>query len=85
MPSFSLATVLVLWIAGAVLIFPLAGMAARWGLAPVLNAVARVRHPGAGEDEALEARLASLEGQIRLLTRAVERLAARSDDYPRAA
>jgi len=74
MPSIDLATVLVLWITGAVLIFPLAGLAARFGLVPVLHAVARVRHPGAVEDEALEARLASLEGEMRALTRAVERM-----------
>lgn len=85
MLSFDAATVLVLWITGAVLIFPLAGLAARFGLAPVLNAVARIRHPGAEQDEALEARLASLEGQLRALTNAVERMAARGDDYPRAA
>jgi hypothetical protein len=36
--------------------------------------VARVRHPGAVEDEALEARLASLGGEMRALTRAVERM-----------
>jgi hypothetical protein len=76
MPSFDLATVLVLWIAGAVLIFPLAGLAARLGIVPVLNAVARMRNPGAAEDEALDDRLAGLEGQLRALTAAVERLGA---------
>ena len=76
MPSFDLATVLVLWIAGAVLIFPLAGLAARLGIVPVLNAVARIRNPGAAEDEALDDRLAGLEGQLRALTAAVERMGA---------
>jgi hypothetical protein len=75
--SFDLATILVLWIAGAVLIFPLAGLAARFGLAPVLHAVARVRRPGAAEDEALDDRLAGVEGELRALSAAVERLAAR--------
>lgn len=74
---FDLSTVLVLWIAGAVMIFPLAGMAARFGLVPVLHAVARVRRPGAEEDEALEERLAGVEGQLRALTAAVERMGAR--------
>jgi hypothetical protein len=76
MPSFDLATVLVLWIAGAVLIFPLAGLAARFGIVPVLNAVARMRDRGAAEDEALDDRLAGLEGQLRALTAAVERMGA---------
>lgn len=75
--SFDLATILVLWIAGAVLIFPLAGLAARFGLAPVLHAVARVRRPGAADDEALDERLAGVEGELRALSAAVERLAAR--------
>jgi hypothetical protein len=77
MPAFDLSTVLVLWIAGAVMIFPLAGLAARFGLVPVLHAVARVRHPGAAEDEALEERLAGVEGQLRALTAAVERMGPR--------
>jgi hypothetical protein len=74
---FDLSTILVLWIAGAVMIFPLAGMAARFGLVPVLHAVARVRRPGAEEDEALEERLAGVEVQLRALTAAVERMGAR--------
>ena len=76
MPTFDLATVLVLWIAGAVLIFPLAGLAARFGLVPVLHAVARVRRPGAMEEEALDDRLAGVEEALRALAAQVERLAA---------
>ncbi|CAA9295219.1 MAG: hypothetical protein AVDCRST_MAG68-1801 [uncultured Gemmatimonadetes bacterium] len=77
MSYFDLSTILVLWIAGAVMIFPLAGIAARFGLVPVLHAVARVRRPGAEEDEALEERLAGVEGQLRALTAAVDRMGAR--------
>ena len=75
MPSIDLAIVLVLWITGAVLIFPLAGLAARFGLVPVLHAVARVRRPGA-DDEELDDRLAGMEVELRALTAAVERLSA---------
>lgn len=75
MPSIDLATVLVLWITGAVLIFPLAGLAARFGLVPVLHAVARVRRPGHADDE-LDDRLAGMETELRTLTAAVERLSA---------
>jgi hypothetical protein len=75
MPSIDLATVLVLWITGAVLIFPLAGLAARFGVVPVLHAVARVRRPGA-DDEELDERLAGMEVELRALTAAVERLSA---------
>jgi hypothetical protein len=68
MPHLDLPTVLALWIAGAVLIIPLAGMAARWGLAPVLHAVARVRRGAPREVE-------ELRGEVRALAAAVDRLA----------
>ena len=68
MPHLDLPTVLALWITGAVLIVPLAGMAARWGLAPVLHAVARVRRGAPREVE-------ELRGEVRALAAAVDRLA----------
>jgi hypothetical protein len=68
MPHLELGTVLALWIVGAVLIVPLAGMTARWGLAPVLHAVARVRR-GAPRDAD------ELRDEVRALAQAVERLA----------
>ena len=69
MPNLSLANVLALWIVGAVLMVPLAGMTARWGLAPVLRAVARVRR--AAPDD-----LDELRGEVRALAASVDRLAA---------
>jgi hypothetical protein len=75
MPHLDLATVLALWIAGAVLIVPLAGAAARWGLAPVLHAVARVRRGSPRE-------LDELRGEVRALADAVDRLATSLEQEP---
>jgi hypothetical protein len=75
MPHLDLATVFALWIVGAVLIIPLAGMAARWGLAPVLHAVARVRR-GTPRD------LDELRDEVRSLAASVDRLAAALEREP---
>jgi hypothetical protein len=75
MPHLDLANVLALWILGALLIVPLAGLAARWGIAPVLHAVARVRR-GAPRDQD------ELRGEVRALADAVDRLAAALEREP---
>lgn len=70
-----LTSLLALWIVGAVLIIPLSMLAARWGLAPVLRAVARVRRGSPNE-------LDQLRGEIRALAAAVDRLAASLEREP---
>jgi hypothetical protein len=75
MPQLDLATVTALWILGVVLIVPLAGLTARWGVAPVLHAVARVRRGAPRE-------LEELRGEVRALAAAVDRLAAALEREP---
>ena len=75
MPNLDLASVLALWIVGAVLMVPLAGITARWGLAPVLHAVARVRRGAPRE-------LDELRGEVRALAASVDRLAAALEREP---
>ena len=65
---------LTVWIAGVLLLMPVAAVSARIGLKPVLDAVARLRAAGRGE-AGLEARFDTLEEQLRGLSGAVERLA----------
>ena len=62
------------WIAGVLLLVPICALAARWGLVPVLHAVARLRAAGRGAPEADE-RFAGVEAQLRALGAAVDRLA----------
>ncbi|HYJ78070.1 MAG TPA: hypothetical protein VEW03_00510 [Longimicrobiaceae bacterium] len=64
---------LAIWIAGVLLLVPVLGLAARLGLRPVLDSVARVRAAGRADPEA-EERLTGLEDQFRALAGAVERL-----------
>lgn len=66
-----LTTVALAWIAGSVLIVPLTGLAARFGLRPLVLAVARLRAAGR-EDGGAQA---GLEEQVAELAAAVERLA----------
>ena len=68
MPYLDLPTVLALWIVGAVLIVALTGLTARWGLPPVLHAVARVRRGAPREVE-------QLRDEMRTLSHAIDRLA----------
>lgn len=75
MPQLDLATLIALWILGALLIVPLAGMTARWGIAPVLHAVARVRRGAPREVD-------ELRGEVRELAAAVDRLAAALEREP---
>jgi len=70
-----LTSLLALWIVGAVLIIPLSMLAARWGLTPLLHAVARVRR---GSPRELE----ELRGEVRALAAAVDRLAASLEREP---
>lgn len=58
------------WIAGAVLIVPLTGLTARFGLRPLVDAVARLRRAGS-EDAVAE----EMEERMAVLAAAVERLA----------
>jgi hypothetical protein len=71
-----LATVALAWIAGSVLIVPLTGLAARFGLCPLVLAVARLRAAGREDDGApsgLEEEVAGLAAAVERLALAVER------------
>lgn len=75
-----LTTLAALWIGCAVLLVPLAGLTARFGFKPLLEAVSRMRAADrrARAEAELDVRFAALEQHLRDLTRAVDRLAAES-------
>lgn len=67
-------TVALAWIAGAVMIVPLTGLTARWGLRPLVDAVARMRRAGDGaETDELEARVDALTAEVARLAARVNR------------
>lgn len=69
-----LARIAALWIAGAVLMIPLLGVTARWGLRPLVDAVARLRQTRRDErTDRLEARVASLSRAVEQLGAALDR------------
>ena len=76
----NLTLIAAIWMGGAVLLVPLAGFTARFGLKPLLDSVARMRaaERAARVEPELDARFAALEHRMRDLTRAVDRLAAES-------
>ena len=82
MPDFNvdLTALAAIWMGGSVLLVPLAGITARYGIRPLLDSVARMRAAGAArrEAEALEGRFAALERGMDDLARAVDRLAEES-------
>ncbi|HEV2734068.1 MAG TPA: hypothetical protein VGV85_04480 [Longimicrobiaceae bacterium] len=81
MPEFNvdLTALAAIWMGGSVILVPLAGITARYGIRPLLDSVARLRAAGApGESEALEGRFAALERGLDDLSRAVDRLAEES-------
>lgn len=60
-----LATVALAWITGAVLLVPLTGLTARFGLRPLVGAVTRMRRAGgSAETEALEERVDALAAEV---------------------
>lgn len=69
-------TVALAWIAGSVLIVPLTGITARFGLRPLVDAVARLRRAGRDDDDGDgDGATEALEERVEALARAVERLA----------
>lgn len=77
MPDFNvdLTALAAIWMGGSVLLVPLAGITARYGIRPLLESVARVRAAGArGHVEVLESRFAAMEQGLDDLSRAVDRL-----------
>ncbi len=81
MPDFNvdLTALAAIWMGGSVILVPLAGLTARYGIRPLLESVARLRAAGRGGDaEALEGRFAALERGMDDLARAVDRLAEES-------
>jgi hypothetical protein len=81
MPDFNvdLTALAAIWMGGSVILVPLAGITARYGIRPLLDSVARLRAAGARpETEALEGRFEALERGLEDLARAVDRLAEES-------
>lgn len=81
MPDFNvdLTALAAIWMGGSVILVPLAGLTARYGIRPLLDSVARLRAAGhRGDAEALEGRFAALERGLDDLSRAVDRLAEES-------
>jgi hypothetical protein len=77
--EFDFTTVVAIWMGGVIVLVPLIGLMARYGIAPVVEAVARMRASGAvgGVDgAAMGERFAALEERVTTLTRAVARLEA---------
>lgn len=77
--EFDLATVVAIWMGGAILLVPLMAVLARFGIAPVLDSIARIRGVGSsarsgGSEPSAEARLAEMETRVEELKRAVEQL-----------
>jgi hypothetical protein len=66
-------TVVAIWMGGAILLVPLLALLLRFGLPPVLEAVAELRR--ARVSQHAEERLARMESRLTRLTEAVERLA----------
>lgn len=73
--EFDITTIAAIWMVGVIVLVPLIGLMARFGLAPVIDAVGRMR-AGAGAGEAEEERFRGLEARVAALTRTVERLEA---------
>jgi len=73
-PSVDLTAMLAIWVAGVLLLVAVAGLAARLGLKPVLDSVARLRAAGRGGAE-LEERFAGVERQLRAVSGRLDRVA----------
>lgn len=75
--EFDFTTVVAIWMVGVIVMVPLLGLMARYGIAPVIEAVGRLRAAGGGVDgAAMDERFAGLEERVTELTRAVARLEA---------
>lgn len=72
--NVDLTAMLAIWIVGVLLLVPVAGLAARLGLKPVLDSVARVRAAGRADPE-LEERFAGVERQLRAVSGRLDRVA----------
>jgi hypothetical protein len=86
--DFDLATVVAIWMGGAILLVPLMALLARFGIAPVLDSIARIRAGGSGarsggSEARVEARVAEMEARLRELKRAVEQLSTSEAMGPR--
>jgi hypothetical protein len=77
--TLDLTSLAAIWMGGSILLVPLAGLTARWGLRPLVDSVARMRAAGAPADAGLEARFAAMERRMEEMARAVDRIA----DEPR--
>lgn len=75
--NVDLTSIAAIWMGGSVLLVPLAGLTARFGIMPLLDSVARLRAAGRA-GEAPDTRLEALERRLAELARAVDRLAEES-------
>lgn len=75
--GMDLGILVAIWVAGAVLMIPLLGLSARFGLVPLLDAVSRLRHAAHSRevDEETAARVAHLEMRLSQLRETVARMA----------
>ncbi len=78
--NVDLTLITAIWMGGSVLLVPLAGLTARYGLKPLLDSVARMRAAdrSAGNEAELDVRFAAVERRLRDLAQSVDRLAAES-------
>lgn len=76
--EFDITTVVAIWMGGVIVLVPLMGLMARFGLAPVIDAVGRMRasalSSGSVAEDELDGRFERLEARVIELARAVERL-----------
>jgi hypothetical protein len=68
--EINLTLVAAIWMGGLLLLVPLLGLVARFGIVPVLDAVARLRRAGEGEEAT--ARLERLERSVAALLELLE-------------
>lgn len=75
--ELNLTAVVAIWMGAVIVLVPLIGLMARFGIAPVIDAIARMRaagRPAGGSSPVVDARFAGLEERMLELARAVERL-----------
>ena len=77
--EIDVATVVAIWMGGVIVLVPLIGLMARYGIAPVIEAVGRMRSAGSAgaggwEGDEVDGRFAELEDRVTALSRAVARL-----------
>ena len=77
MHNLNITVILAIWLAGSIVALPLLAFTARFGLVPLVEAVAEVRSAGRAPllPHAAELRIAGIEHGLAALTATVERIA----------